>query len=804
MSANGILHGLIFVCSTINLLVLAEKPGVCLTLFSSDDGCGHSVLGPQSGHLSSKNYLGLYPNNSCEWNIRVSSSLRIVLTFEDLSIEGEDCRTDYLKVLKESKHVYWQHCGGVQSLPGPYPGPSQPLYTDESELTVSFRASRHTPGSSFQLSYSTVDHRGRPDVLLPLTLSTALCVQSQGCGRKLLASDHQHLLPETCLPAEFWHQLCQHASSCQPRRSTTPRPSPARLDQVLHAGNERQEDMLTCSNKGIHFSLSQYRKYCPAGCGAEMAAEVAGDVSHGYRHTSVLCKSAVHAGVILDQFGGPITVEEHRGLWHYEPVQANGILSKSGSLSESLFTFVTSDCMRQTVLQPVSASSSWLSDGPVGSEVDWSPNTTHPVSATGIWATEAKGRQWLELDLGEKKRITGILTSGVSSSDHYVKSYKILYKEKSHWQTYTQYNCSEDMIFEGNVDSLYQARNTFRPAIIARYVRVVPLQWHQGIGLMAELLGCPIVQNFPSVQVNVSSLVPLATHPKPLPGEADLSEPVPSHPDLVNMVIIGVPILVSVILLMTAICLFKVFHKKKNKENAYDSADKPQTGCWKQVKQPSARHLSTEFTFSYSSEKDTLPKMDLVTSTMADYQQPLMLGAGTVSRKGSTFRPMDTDAKNDANEAASHYDYLHTANQYALPLTNQEPEYATPIIERHTFRKDGFLPDASYSVPGVVLSKSPSFKARDSTNYQKQAGDLSGGYQTPQVKSDRANCSEGIYDSPKVSRPAVVENGACSDYQKPQGKGPVHESYSRPRDCVWPEPAVPHRPDPEGSSLGGT
>ncbi|XP_026857467.2 discoidin, CUB and LCCL domain-containing protein 1 isoform X2 [Electrophorus electricus] len=563
-------------------------------------------------------------------------------------------------------------------------------------------------------------------------------------------------------------------------------------------------DMLTCSNKGIHFSLSQYRKYCPAGCGAEMAAEVAGDVSHGYRHTSVLCKSAVHAGVILDQFGGPITVEEHRGLWHYEPVQANGILSKSGSLSESLFTFVTSDCTRQTVLQPVSASSSWLSDGPVGSEVDWSPNTTHLVSATGIWATEAKGRQWLELDLGEKKRITGILTSGVSSSDHYVKSYKILYKEKSHWQTYTQYNCSEDMIFEGNVDSLYQARNTFRPAIIARYVRVVPLQWHQGIGLMAELLGCPIVQNFPSVQVNVSSLVPLATHPKPLPGEADLSEPVPSHPDLVNMVIIGVPILVSVILLMTAICLFKVFHKKKNKENGYDSADKPQTGCWKQVKQPSARHLSTEFTFSYSSEKDPLPKMDLVTSTMADYQQPLMLGAGTVSRKGSTFRPMDTDAKNDANEATSHYDYLHTANQYALPLTNQEPEYATPIIERHTFRKDGFLPDASYSVPGVVLSKSPSFKARDSTNYRKQAGDLSGGYQTPQVKSDRANCSEGIYDSPKVSRPAVVENGACSDYQKPQGKGPVHESYSRPRDCVWPEPAVPHRPDPEGSSLGGT
>lgn len=44
--------------------------------------------------------------------------------------------------------------------------------------------------------------------------------------------------------------------------------------------------------------------------------------------TSVLCKAAVHAGVIMDQFGGPITVEERRGLSHYPAVRANGIQSK--------------------------------------------------------------------------------------------------------------------------------------------------------------------------------------------------------------------------------------------------------------------------------------------------------------------------------------------------------------------------------------------------------------------------------------------------------------------------------------------
>lgn len=49
---------------------------------------------------------------------------------------------------------------------------------------------------------------------------------------------------------------------------------------------------------------------------------------HFLFQTSVLCKAAVHAGVIMDQFGGPITVEERRGLSHYPAVRANGIQSK--------------------------------------------------------------------------------------------------------------------------------------------------------------------------------------------------------------------------------------------------------------------------------------------------------------------------------------------------------------------------------------------------------------------------------------------------------------------------------------------
>lgn len=44
--------------------------------------------------------------------------------------------------------------------------------------------------------------------------------------------------------------------------------------------------------------------------------------------TSVLCKSAVHAGVASDSLGGRVAVNRGRSLTLYEPTFANGILSK--------------------------------------------------------------------------------------------------------------------------------------------------------------------------------------------------------------------------------------------------------------------------------------------------------------------------------------------------------------------------------------------------------------------------------------------------------------------------------------------
>ncbi|XP_071370710.1 discoidin, CUB and LCCL domain-containing protein 1 [Centroberyx affinis] len=667
-----------------------------------DDGCGHALLGPDSGVLSSKNYPSTYPNNTwCEWHLRVPAGNQLVLKFGDLDIEAQDCQSSYVRIRKGygAEHVYGSFCGSLKSYP-------RELHTDSSQLIVQFRSGNHISGRGFLLSYSTTSHR----------------------------------------------------------------------------------DLLTCLDRGSYFSAPKYRKYCPAGCrGVE--GDVSGDVSHGYRHTSVLCKAAVHAGVIQDKKGGWVSVESRKGLSHYPASRANGVQSKHGSLSDSLFTFISNECQNQSVLRPaaITASSWWRQ----GVEARPPNSSTHiqaqdrdrgqaqapaePRTSTPTWVAEQNGSmQWLQLDLGEKKKIIGIVTEGSTwlQMDYYVRSYRIEVKEKSRWRAYAPINATDYQVSTGgNQDSVQQSKTSLHPPIVARFLRLIPLSWNQGIAMAVQLLGCPHIRG------RLPPILTPPTQPRPMVNQG-ITQPVASHDDLVKLAIIIVPTVLSLLLLLTGICVFKMLHKRQTKDQSYGSSEEEKTGCWKQMKQPFARHQSTEFTISYSSEKDPMHKLDF-TSTMAEYQQPLMIGMGTVSRKGSTFRPMDADTKDDATDPATHYDYLHTANQYALPLTNQEPEYATPIVERHAFRKDNFLSDAgNYSVPGAVLSRGSEGACRN-----PGAGG-SGDYQTPQVKnSDRA---EGGYDCPKASQShsqAQRPHDGHSDYQQPQAKASVLDSYSTPKDC---------------------
>ncbi|XP_075270282.1 discoidin, CUB and LCCL domain-containing protein 1 isoform X3 [Opisthocomus hoazin] len=524
---------------------------------------------------------------------------------------------------------------------------------------------------------------------------------------------------------------------------------------LLSYASSDHPDLITCLERANHYTKAEFSRYCPAGC-RDVAGDISGNVGEGYRDTSLLCKSAIHAGVIADELGGQISVTQQKGISRYAGGVANGVPSHDGSLSDKRFIFTSNGCNKSLSLEEgflsksqVTASSYWEETNEFGQLSQWSPKEAWLQVPGLAWASNhSSNREWLEIDLGEKKRITGIKTTGSGSTmlnfNFYVKTFTMNYKNNnSKWRTYKGILSNEEKVFQGNSNSGDIVRNNFIPPIVARYVRIIPQTWNQRIALKLELMGCRIMQGL-------------------------------------KLTAIIVPVLVVLCLfLFSGICICAALRKREAKGLSYGLSSAQKSGCWKQIKQPFTRHQSTEFTISYNNEKETPQKLDLVTSDMADYQQPLMIGTGTVTRKGSTFRPMDTkdEGRRGSSEFETHYHCPHRAkrHEYALPLTSQEPEYATPIIERHTARENNFPSENGYNVPVVSSQKHPlsagSFPSPCNTATRN------GDYQTPQ--------SVANYDKPKANG-VLTSVSYGTDYQKPQPGALGSEGYSTPRDCLKP------------------
>ncbi|KAF7254284.1 Discoidin, CUB and LCCL domain-containing protein 1, partial [Varanus komodoensis] len=95
---------------------------------------------------------------------------------------------------------------------------------------------------------------------------------------------------------------------------------------LLSFASSDHPDLITCLERANHYVEMEYR-YCPAGC-RDVAGDISGNIVEGYRDTSLLCKSAIHAGVIADELGGQISVIQLKGTRRYQGIFANGILSQ--------------------------------------------------------------------------------------------------------------------------------------------------------------------------------------------------------------------------------------------------------------------------------------------------------------------------------------------------------------------------------------------------------------------------------------------------------------------------------------------
>ncbi|KAM6986712.1 coagulation factor V [Aplochiton taeniatus] len=100
--------------------------------------------------------------------------------------------------------------------------------------------------------------------------------------------------------------------------------------------------------------------------------------------------------------------------------------------------------------------------------------------------------QWLQVELPQVKKITGIVTQGAKAmgKEMYVTSYILEYSnDGAHWNKYTdEENVAK--IFPGNTDNNGHVKNYIYPPIFSRFIRIIPKSWKSTITMRIELLGC--------------------------------------------------------------------------------------------------------------------------------------------------------------------------------------------------------------------------------------------------------------------------------------------------------------------------
>ncbi|XP_023581106.1 discoidin, CUB and LCCL domain-containing protein 2 [Trichechus manatus latirostris] len=499
--------------------------------------------------------------------------------------------------------------------------------------------------------------------------------------------------------------------------------------------------------------------------------------------------------------------DNYGNVMYYVKVTKKSSLSFRGHLSTSLFTFKTSGCygtlgMESGVIADpqITASSVLEWTDHTGRENSWKPEKARLKKPGPPWAPFATDEyQWLQIDLNKEKKITGIITTGSTMVEHnyYVSAYKILYSDDGQkWTVYREPGVEQDKIFQGNKDYHQDVRNNFLPPIIARFIRVNPIQWQQKIAMKVELLGCQFIpkgrppkftqappprnsndlKNTTAPPKIAKGHAPKFTHPlQPRSGNEfpAQTEQTTASPDIKNTTVtpdvtkdvalaaVLVPVLVMVLttLILILVCAWHWRNRKKKTEGTYDLPYWDRAGWWKGMKQflpaKSVEHEETLVHYS-SSEVNHLSRPREVSTVLqtdaAEYAQPLVGGIVGTLHQRSTFKPEEGKEAGYADLDPYNSPVQEVYHAYAEPLPITGPEYATPIV----------MDMSGHPAASVGLPSTSTFKATGN-----QPPPLGGTYNTLLSRTDSCSSARAQYDTPKGGKPGP---GAPDElvYQVPQ------------------------------------
>ncbi|KAI1242284.1 hypothetical protein IHE44_0005803, partial [Lamprotornis superbus] len=112
------------------------------------------------------------------------------------------------------------------------------------------------------------------------------------------------------------------------------------------------------------------------------------------------------------------------------------------------------------------------------------------------WSTTVEEElPWIQVDFRRQVLLTGIQTQGAKQffKSLYIQKYFLVYSEdKRTWNTFKGDSSPTGKIFEGNSNAYDIKENVIDPPIIARYIRLYPIEVYNRPTLRMELLGCEV------------------------------------------------------------------------------------------------------------------------------------------------------------------------------------------------------------------------------------------------------------------------------------------------------------------------
>lgn len=405
-------------------------------------GCGGTLDASDPGYITSPGYpLEYPPHQSCQWLVTAPEpNQRIVLNFNPhFEIERLDCKYDYIEIRdgsSESADLVGKHCSNIAPPAIISSGPA---------LHIKFVSDYAHQGAGFSLRYEIFK------------------TGSEFCFRNFTASSG--VIESPGFPDKYPHNLeCSYIIMAPPHMDITLTFLTFDLENdPLLAGvgeGDCKYDWLD-----VWDGLPQVGPLIGRYCGTKIPPEIqssSGLLSLSFRTDMAVAKDGFSARYNMSS--KVVTDTFHCSM-------AFGM--ESGKISDDQIT----------------ASSSFY-DG------RWSPRQARLNNVDNAWTpSEDNNKEYIQVDLHFLKVLTGIATQGAVSKEtqksYYVTTFKLEVSTNGEdWMTYR--HGKNHKVFHANTDPSEVVLNRVPQPVLARFVRIRPQVWKNGIALRFELYGCQI------------------------------------------------------------------------------------------------------------------------------------------------------------------------------------------------------------------------------------------------------------------------------------------------------------------------